>query len=57
VCEGDYTIPGRIQTARKLTGLCSYGDDRYAPFPAIPPTTDVVDCYANIVLPAPPVVN
>jgi hypothetical protein len=23
----------------------------------IPPTTDVVDCYANIVLPAPPVVT
>jgi hypothetical protein len=29
----------------------------YAPFPAIPPTSDVVDCYANIVLPAPPVVT
>jgi hypothetical protein len=29
----------------------------YDPFPAIPPTTDVVDCYANIVLPAPPVVT
>jgi hypothetical protein len=28
----------------------------YDPFPAIPPTTDVVDCYANIVLPAAPVV-
>jgi hypothetical protein len=27
----------------------------YAPFPAIVPTSDVVDCYANIVLPAPPV--
>jgi hypothetical protein len=29
----------------------------YAPFPAILPTSDVVDCYANIVLPAPPVVT
>jgi hypothetical protein len=42
---------------RKHTGLCSYGHDRYAPFPAIVPTSDVVDCYANIVLPAPPVVT
>jgi hypothetical protein len=25
--------------------------------PAVPPTMDVVDCYANIVLPAPPVVT
>jgi hypothetical protein len=29
----------------------------YAPFPAIVPTSDVVDCYANIVLPAPPLVT
>jgi hypothetical protein len=28
----------------------------YQPFPAISPTTDTVDCYGNIVLPAPPTV-
>jgi hypothetical protein len=40
-----------------LSGLCSYGHDRVCPIPAIPPTSDVVDCYANIVLPAPPVIT
>ncbi|MBW6460403.1 MAG: hypothetical protein K0B08_07490, partial [Bacteroidales bacterium] len=28
----------------------------YQPFPAIPPTTDIVDCYDNITLPDPPTV-
>jgi hypothetical protein len=42
---------------RKLSGLCSYSHDRICPIPAIPPTSDVVDCYANIVLPAPPVIT
>ena len=28
----------------------------YSPFAAIPPTTDVVDCYANIILPTPPTI-
>jgi hypothetical protein len=57
VCEGDYTYTWTLYgLRRKLTGLCTYGDDRVCPFPAIPPTSDVVDCYANIVLPAPPVV-
>jgi hypothetical protein len=42
---------------RKYTRLCTYVTIEYDPFPAVPPTTDVVDCYANIVLPAPPVVT
>jgi hypothetical protein len=41
----------------QLSGLCSYVTIEYAPFPAIAPTSDVVDCYANIVLPAPPVMT
>jgi hypothetical protein len=40
---------------RKLQDYVHTVTIEYAPFPAIPPTSDVVDCYANIVLPAPPV--
>jgi hypothetical protein len=51
-------IPGHIQTAKEThQDYVHTVTIEYAPFPAIPPTTDVVDCYANIVLPAPPVVT
>jgi hypothetical protein len=42
---------------RKLQDYVHTVTIEYAPFPAIPPTSDVVDCYANIVLPAPPVIT
>jgi hypothetical protein len=58
VCEGDYTYTwtyadceGNSQDYVHTVTI------EYAPFPAIAPTSDVVDCYANIVLPAPPVIT
>jgi hypothetical protein len=51
-------IPGRIRIVRVIRqDYVHTVTIEYAPFPAIPPTSDVVDCYANIVLPAPPVVT
>jgi hypothetical protein len=58
VCEGIIHIPGHIQTAKEnAQDYVHTVTIEYAPFPAIAPTSDVVDCYANIVLPAPPVVT
>jgi hypothetical protein len=51
-------IHGHIQTAKAIAqDYVHTVTIEYAPFPAIPPTSDVVDCYANIVLPAPPVIT
>ena len=54
-CEGDITYTwtytdcaGNVQMYVHTVTI------EYAPFPAIPPTTATVDCYANIVLPTPP---
>jgi hypothetical protein len=51
-------IPGHILTVKEIHSIMFHTVTiEYDPFPAISPTTDVVDCYANIVLPAPPVVT
>jgi hypothetical protein len=58
VCEGDFTIHWTYTDCEGNTqDYVHTVTIEYDPFPAIPPTTDVVDCYANIVLPAPPVVT
>jgi hypothetical protein len=57
VCEGDYTYTWTYTDCEGNHRITSYGNDRVCPFPAIAPTSDVVDCYANIVLPAPPVIT
>jgi hypothetical protein len=58
VCEGDFTYTWTYTDCEGNTqDYVHTVTIEYDPFPAIPPTTDVVDCYANIVLPAPPVVT
>jgi hypothetical protein len=58
LCEGDFTIHWTYTDCEGNTqDYVHTVTIEYDPFPAVPPTTDVVDCYANIVLPAPPVVT
>jgi hypothetical protein len=58
VCEGDYTYTWTIHDCEgNSQDYVHTVTIEYAPFPAIAPTSDVVDCYANIVLPAPPVIT
>jgi peptide methionine sulfoxide reductase MsrA len=58
VCEGDFTYTWTYTDCEGNTqDYVHTVTIEYDPFPAIAPTTDVVDCYANIVLPAPPVVT
>jgi hypothetical protein len=57
-CEGDITYTWTYADCEGNTqDYVHTVTIEYAPFAAISPTTDVIDCYANIVLPAPPVIT
>ncbi|MDQ3017591.1 MAG: SprB repeat-containing protein, partial [Bacteroidota bacterium] len=54
-CEGDVTYTWTYVDCSGNTQLYVHtATIEYEPFPSIPSTSDVVDCYANIILPAPP---
>jgi hypothetical protein len=56
-CEGEVTYTWTYTDCAGYTQLYVHTVTiAYQPFPAIAPTTDTVDCYDNIVLPAPPTV-
>ncbi|MBK9983607.1 MAG: hypothetical protein IPP15_14710 [Saprospiraceae bacterium] len=57
-CEGDITYTWTYTDCEGNTqDYVHTVTVEYQPFVAIPPTTAVVDCYANIILPSPPVVT
>ena len=57
-CEGDITYTWTYTDCEGNTqDYVHTVTIEYEPFAAIPPTTDVVDCYANIVLPTPPTIT
>ena len=57
-CEGDITYTWTYTDCEGNTeDYVHTVTIEYEPFAAIAPTTDIVDCYANIVLPAPPTVE
>ena len=56
-CEGDITYTWTYTDCEGNTqDYVHTVTIEYEPFAAIPPTTAVVDCYANIVLPTPPTI-
>jgi hypothetical protein len=57
VCEGDYTYTWTYTDCEGNSRITFIPSHRICTITGYTPTSDVVDCYANIVLPAPPVMT